>query len=183
MQSYSFTELKGQHVLLDTDVLITVSKYAESGSVQSLVGQFKELPINPVITQGVYFEYVRAANSKDSLNKMKDFLFEEVSAILLPHHKNDLSNAVDIANLYQRYSKKMGGTCNASMVDCLNSAQLMRYGKNLTPLSFDIKGYPTLIHNRVGLYPLDLENITNDTKTLATIRFSEKKYHELRESF
>lgn len=169
--------LQNSWVLLDNDVLIKTFQNFEATEFIAFIEKLKNAKITPLITEEIAFEFLSACNTAQELTTRKDFLNSLGIVALPPSDKDIINTAILISDIY--HNKKQKG-CTAGLTDCVLSAQLKRYGTRLTLLTANLKDFPLVIHDRIGVHPID---IGTAVITLGLIRFNEAKFSDCIKDF
>jgi rRNA-processing protein FCF1 len=175
---------KKKWILIDTNLLISISRYSELGFFDEFLRQLEELKIIPVIEQATLFEFRRGSRHKGDLEAKKNFLEillgEEKNRYVLPSStsKEILTNAEELAILYSNKNPNLSK--QVSFVDCLVGAQLMKYKENLCLATLDNGDYPLFIFDRVKLITIDAQK---EIINIGIYIFNEEKYTKCKDDF
>lgn len=177
-------KFKGKHFLMDTNLLIAISKYSPLGFFRLFLKELEDFDIKSVIEEATLFEFRRGSRKPSHLadkNKFLDLLLGgEDNKMVLPSStsKEILENAQELAILYSH--KNPNFSKQISFVDCLVAAQLMKYGSNLFLATLDNDDYPLFIFDRVQLITIDAEK---EIMNIGIYSFNKSKYLQCKEDF
>ncbi len=176
--------LKGEHLLIDTNLLINISKYSKHGYFDAFLKQLEFLKIKSVVEEGILFEFRRGSRTKKHLDAKDEFL-----AYLLGGEKNQIvlqsygskeifEKAQELSVLYNNKDIRLAN--QISFVDCLVAAQLMKFGDRLFLATLDNKDYPLFIFDRIKLLAIDAEE---EIINIGIYAFNKDKYEKCRKDF
>jgi len=173
-------KFEGKHLLMDTNLLISISKHSESDFFNDFLKELESFKIKSVIDETIVFEFTRGSKTPRQLedkNKFIEFLLggEKWS---LPIKTDVLENAKKLAILYNTRGKNL--STQISFVDCLIGAQLMKYKDNMYLATIDNNDYPLFIFNREKVVTIDTgKEIIN----IGIYSFNEEKYRICEDHF
>lgn len=176
MAIYDLQQLENRWVLFDADIIIKAYKYSKEAEFVSFLHLLKNFGITAVSSLHVFYEVVASSSSFQESQAQKDF-FNDIMETTLPYDISIMNSAINISNIY--HNKKVNG-CNASMSDCILSAYLRKYGNNLTLITANLKDFPLIIHDRLGIHTID---VGSQVITAGIIKFNEEKYKKCLEDF
>ncbi|MCL4400095.1 hypothetical protein M1506_02335 [Patescibacteria group bacterium] len=165
--------IKSRHILLDTNVFIKAFDHFDA--FRPLFEFLEENNCQVVDFPLIQFEFTRNTFLPDHREQRELFL-KKIATASLPLHKDLIKDALEIARIYAHQGVQRG---QISLVDCCIAAYLMKYEKNLFLLTMNHKDFPTLLFNRVSIFPVD-EKTTDDVFAPAFYQFDVKKLTVLR---
>lgn len=172
------------HLLIDTNLLIKISRYSNTTFFDSFLDELEKLQIRSVIEESTLFEFTRGSRTKSQLNAKNAFLEALLGGrhnkLILPgsNSKEILNNAQELAVLYSH--KNINLSKQISFTDCLVGAQLMKYKNGLCLATIDNNDYPLFIFNRNDLVTIDTEK---EIINIGIYTFNEGKYKKCKENF
>jgi len=144
--------LRKKAAILDTCLIAKAKDYSHT---QEYFDQFfsilKKYDCIPLIHDLITFEFFRGCKTQAHKKTKEEFL-KLLSIEPLPVTKDDVDRAIVIANIYSNCN--IPGT-QISLVDCVNSALLERYGSSLVLVTTDINDYPLCLHDRFHVEVVD----------------------------
>ncbi len=138
----------GAHILLDTNVLVDMSKH--SGEFTVLHDFLRKNKLVRLIDQTIQFEFLRNFRSKANAHKFLIGLFGPLSDVTLPVSDEIYENALEIARICHLVDNK-----DISFADALIGGQIMKYtrsklDKNSVILaSQNHRDFPPILFERV----------------------------------
>jgi len=168
--------LDNKFILLDTNLLISLSKY-KTRFTRSFLYPLTRKKCKFYIIDGVYFEFLRNTRTFDEYKQLKQFA-DRYSKIY--SNEEDIENAIRLSILY--LNKNPSCKSQVSYIDLLLAAQLIRReNKNKVILATcNLNDFPVCIFDRIKLQVVDLED---KVLTIAYIAFNEAKYKKCRDDF
>jgi predicted nucleic acid-binding protein len=156
-------EIRGKHLLLDTNLLIYNVKNEEIFTL--FFERIFDLNVKSVIDQTIKFEFLRGCTTQEDLQAKQEYLDLLLGSnrMELPVDKSVFEKARLISNIYSRKNIKYAK--QISFGDCLIAAQMIKYNSKRNELfiaTTDNSNFPTFIFNRVDVITLhDDNNIFN----------------------
>jgi hypothetical protein len=174
-------KFKGEHILLDTNLLITLVKDIGFGFFDDFLNELKNLNIKSVVEEATLFEFKRGSRKQSDVINKDNFLrlLLGKDPMVLSPSKEIMNNAEDLAILYSHKNPTLSK--QISFIDCLVAAQLMKYKNNkLCLATIDNNDYPLFIFNRDKLITIDTgKEIIN----IGIYTFNEEKYRKCKHDF
>ena len=165
--------LEDRHVLLDTNVLINHTK--NEGALTPFFALVKDHNCPLVITDAIYFEFIRAARTRAELTELHVFI---EPFIALPTTKQDIEVAAELS-MFCSAKEKSHGT-RMSFVDNLLGSQLKKYGEKIVLATSDIDDFPLEMYTRLHVEAYDLgKNVV----MIAFIEYNQDKAKACRDTF
>lgn len=169
MTTYDLQQLNNKWVLFDADIIIKAYKYSKETEFVSFLHLLKNSGIIAVSTYHVFYEVISSSSSLQESTAQKDF-FNDIIETPLPYDVSIMNTAINISNIYHNKNIR---SCKASMSDCILSSYLKKYGENLTLITSNLSDFPLEIHDRIGIYTID---VGSQVITMGFIRFNQNKY-------
>ncbi|MBU2523568.1 PIN domain-containing protein [Patescibacteria group bacterium] len=172
-------KFKDKHLLIDTNLLIAISKYSGDGFFDNFLKKLENQNIKSVIEEATLFEFRRGSRKQshlDDKNQFLNFLFGgEKNKMILQSStsKEILNNAEKLAIIYSHKNPNLSK--QISFVDCLVASQLMKYKNNLYLATIDNNDYPLFIFNRDKLVTIDTKK---EIINIGIYSFNEEKYQQ-----
>ena len=132
-----FQIIKGNHLLLDTNVFIDA--FHHPGEFAKLFNELKDNNITVVTIDVVVIEFLKGASEIKKLEEKKKYVEKIIDAVL-PIDKEIIDNVNKLLDIYKIEAK------DVSIVDLLLGGVLVKYGKNIFLMTRDIKDFPGNIY-------------------------------------
>lgn len=173
-------KFEGKHLLIDTNLLIAISKYSRLRFFDDFLEELETLKIRSVIDEATLFEFIRGSKTQNHLNdknKFLDFLLggERWS---LPIPKEVFLGAQKLATIYSNKNQNLSK--QISFTDCLVASQLMKYKNNMYLATIDNNDFPQFIFDRDKVVTIDTEK---EIINIGIYSFNEEKYKTCEENF
>lgn len=166
-------DISGKHVLLDTNILIFISK--NPVQAERFLSELENINCVPVITNIVAYEILCGARSRTERANLKNFIS---GFTVLPSQSDDYLQVAELFNLY--LAQKPDLKKQISYADCYNAYQMIKYGENLILITADLNDVPVKIFDRIHAAVIDSgDNVI----TLGYYKFSAQKYQKVSEAF
>lgn len=173
----SYDSLQDKFLLLDTNVLIYLTKYPRF--MAALLKRWEDAGIVLILDDLVKFEFLRKANSPEEEAQLKNFLQKifkteagGIDKTQFPIVDEVIRLATEIANLY---SWRLKNT-RIQLPDCFLAGQMRKYNAAKDQLylaTANHKDFPPLLFDRIGIETVDTgEEILN----IGFYKFNREKF-------
>jgi len=162
--------------LLDTNILSALAQAKHSSNFGKILDLLYKQQCEIILLNSTKFEFVGYCNNNADYTKLNNWVNQFT---ILPINGEDIKIASFLSSAYKFRSHEISPK-QISFCDCLNAAQLIKYGGRLLLVTSDIHDYP--------LFVFDIERtivIDDNGKAVfvGIITYNEGKWLDLRQKF